>query len=160
MDAVIVFIAKYFIFLSGALAIVVFIRVPRSEKVNFLLTAVVGALFAYGMAKLAGMAYYDPRPFVSDGVTPLLQHANNNGFPSDHTLLAGFLGFLALRYSKIWGAILLALAVIIGASRVLAGVHHIADIAGALAIAGAGVLLAALIFRRKHKPFFASSDLR
>lgn len=159
MNAIIIFIAKYFIVLSAALALYVFIRVPREEKLNFLLTAVVGAVIAYALAKLAGMAYYDTRPFAAENFTPLFPHANNNGFPSDHTLLSGFLGFLALRYNRVWGAVLLGLAVLIGLSRVFAGVHHVLDIVASLVIAGVAVGVAVLIFKRRtKKPFSVSSE--
>lgn len=158
MNHVIVFIANYFLYLSALGALYVFIRLPRQDKINFLLTGVVGAVLALIFAKLGGMVYYDARPFVADHITPLMSHANDNGFPSDHTLLSGFLAFLVLRYSKLWGSVLLVISVMIGLARVLAGVHHIVDIIGSLVFAGLAVFVVSLVFKRTHKPFQVSSE--
>ena len=51
---------------------------------------------AYGVPLVGGAAWVDPRPFVVDGRAPLVPHADDNGFPSDHTTVAGWgMGALA-----------------------------------------------------------------
>lgn len=93
------------------------------------------------MAKIAGHFYTDTRPFVSGNFTPLIPHAADNGFPSDHMLLASALAAVVMCYRKRLGYALWAVAIIIGISRVYVGVHHPIDIVGSALIA----LLAAFI---------------
>src|SRR6185437_16083076 len=89
----------------------------------------------------------DPRPFVVGHFTPLLPHANDNGFPSDHTLLASFLGYAALRYSRWIGIAALVAAATIGLARVAAGIHHLEDIIGSFVITGVATLVVLLLIK-------------
>ncbi len=92
-------------------------------------------------ARIATQLYDNPRPFMSDGVEALLSSSGGNGFPSDHTLLASFLGFSALLYSRKIGALLLVLAILVGWGRVAGGVHHGVDVVASFLIAGIAVLI-------------------
>lgn len=99
-------------------------------------------LAAMAAAKLAGKALHrvvrSPRPFVVTGIPPLVDVEPDNGFPSDHALQVGALviGAWALEpraapaYALAGSATLLA--------RLGAGLHHTLDIAGGLALMGAG----------------------
>lgn len=94
---------------------------------------------AYLLAKLGSALYESPRPFVLSGIPPLVPHASDNGFPSDHTLFSAALAVLVLRYDKRVGFVLFVLACLVGTARVLAGIHHGVDIIGSLLIASAMV---------------------
>jgi undecaprenyl-diphosphatase len=148
MHQAIVIVAKYFIVFSVLLAFWTFVEQPRDKKKEFILIGIIGAVFAVALAKLGGHFYYDTRPFVAGHFTPYFYHAPDNGFPSDHTLLASFLMFLSIRYSKKFGVVLLLLAVAIGLARVQAGVHHFTDIIGSFVCSGIGVFLAIYITKR------------
>ena len=91
---------------------------------------------SYIAAKIISHFYFDPRPFVVGNFTPLIPHAADNGFPSDHTLLGAAIAFAIFRFNKKLGLLLLFFAILVGFSRVLAGVHHASDIAGSIVIAG------------------------
>lgn len=145
MHGIVVFVAKYFIVLSALVALWIFVTLPRKQKKEFILVGVGGAVIALVLAKVGNHLYYDPRPFVEGHFTPYFGHGNDNGFPSDHTLLAGWLAFLGLRYSKKLGWLLIALALLVGLARVKAGVHHLLDILGSLVFSGIGVWLAGLV---------------
>jgi len=100
------------------------------------------------LTKLVSVLYFDPRPFVIDHSIPLISHVADNGFPSDHTVLAATTALLVLRYKQLLGSILLALACWIGISRILAHVHRPIDVFGALVIAVMSVLLAFVLASR------------
>jgi undecaprenyl-diphosphatase len=134
-------LAKYLIGISFLIACYVFYRLPNTFKKAFLIDAIVGGALTLILAKIGSKLFYDPRPFIVGHITPYFSHANDNGFPSDHTLLASFLGFLVLQYTKKWGYVLLILAAIIGLARVVAKVHHLIDIIGAFASAGIAILI-------------------
>lgn len=140
-----IIVAKYFIYLSilvtVALIVEVTLRRGNREKYIFIGRYVVGGIIALALAYLARKLYYDPRPFVVGHFKPWISHAADNGFVSDHTLLASFLAFTCFFYRKWVGVALLVLAVGIGAARIYAGVHHWADIGSAIGIS----LVAAII---------------
>lgn len=148
MHDVVTFVAKYFILLSVAGTLLVWLKVSTAEKKRFILLAFVAAVFTLVLAKAASHLYYDPRPFVAGHFTPYFSHAADNGFPSDHTLLASFLAFTTWVYSRKAGVALFVLAILIGASRVIAGVHHPLDIVGSVVFAFVGVWLASRLVRR------------
>lgn len=151
MHAVVTFVAKYFILLSMLGALAVWLKVSTPQKKRFIALAVLGAIFSLALAKIANKLYYDPRPFVAGHFTPYFSHSADNGFPSDHTLFASFLAFTTWRFSPKAGWILLVIAILIGLSRVVAGVHHLADIAGSVILAFIGVWIANLIVNAGSK---------
>jgi len=64
-----------------------------------------------------------------------MKHVANNGFPSDHTLLATTIAMLVYIFDKKLGIFLLVVSFLVGASRVVSGVHHWLDINGSIIIA-------------------------
>lgn len=134
MNSVIIFVAKYFFLLSILVAAVFWLRSRTNTKIELAARALIGGVLALLLSYLAGSLYYDPRPFVVEHITPLIPHAADNGFPSDHALLTSFLAFVILAYSKQWGSLLLVVAVLVGAARVAAHVHHPLDIVGSFVI--------------------------
>jgi len=65
-----------------------FLRQPSPRPV---LAALGAAIIAVGAAGLIGVFYYVPRPFVSEHFIPLVQHAPDASFPSDHLAALGAL---------------------------------------------------------------------
>ena len=135
MDAVALVIAKYFYLVALALAAVYFFLQPGRVKKAMVVCGVIIAPLTSLIAKLAGHFYYNARPFVVGHFAPLLAHAADNGFPSDHTLLAAAIAMIVFFFDKKWSVVLFALAVVIGWSRVYAGIHHVTDIVGSIVIA-------------------------
>ena len=135
MNFLIIFAAKYLFLVSIILAGWFFITLSNPIKKKFISLALVSFVFAFGLAKLIGAIFNDPRPFVSDHVSPLINHVADNGFPSDHTLLTMTIASVVFAYNRKLGIVLGILSVIVGFSRVLAGIHHPIDILGAMGIA-------------------------
>lgn len=142
MHEVVIIVAKYFIVLSALIALYVWLRLSTNDKKRFIIQGIIGGIIALILAEVGKHIYNDPRPFVVGHFTPYFSHGTDNGFPSDHTLLTSFLGFLVICYRKNIGWILLVIAALIGAARVIAGVHHVVDIIGAFVFAGIGALIA------------------
>lgn len=153
MDIFIIFIAKYFIVIPIIATIFVAWRFKnRKDILKFILVVLVGGILSLILAKVTSMLWYNPRPFVVGNFTPLIPHAADNGFPSDHVLLASFLGWTILRYSKKIGIGVLVVAAIIGISRVMAGVHHPIDVIGSFVVSGLVVglmVLAEYLIKRR-----------
>jgi undecaprenyl-diphosphatase len=139
MDPLIIFGAKYLIVASVLITLTLVGVVPHKERVRFVMLLIISLPIAYILAKIAGHIYWNDRPFVVGNFTPLVEHGVDNGFPSDHTLLASSLAAVVTIVRPRIGALLWVFAAIIGISRVLAGVHHALDIIGAMVIAAAAV---------------------
>jgi len=145
MHNFITFIAKYLVFALPVVWLMVLGRLPKKQRLQFVLFSALSAVIAAVLVKLATHLHQDLRPFVRDHVTPYFQSSTDNGFPSDHTTFSALVALVVLRYKRWWGAALFALAILIGTARVIAGVHHGQDIAGGLVIAAVAVGLVWLI---------------
>ncbi len=151
MDALIIFCATYLIW-AILVAGVVYVFFTHELK-RFVVSAVASLGLAFVLGRAAEMLWYNPRPFVVGDFAPLIPHAANNGFPSDHMLMAATIASIVFVYNRRLGVVLGAAAVAVGAARVLAGVHHVVDLAGAALIAVAVVALVEYTltaFSRRH----------
>lgn len=133
MDQVIIFCAKYLFLAVPAIFVVVWLRAKKHQRLEQSLAIVLAVIFAGIMDKIAGKLFYDPRPFVSQNVTPLISHSADNGFPSEHTLFCFTFATLIFIYNRNLGAVALVISAIVGISRFAAHVHSPIDIlAGAI----------------------------
>lgn len=89
---------------------------------------------AFVVSRVANSLIIVPRPFVAGGFVPLIAHEPDNGFPSDHVLLASALSAGVFLVNKKMGIGLFALTMAIGMARVFAGVHHGIDVLGSIGI--------------------------
>ncbi len=139
MNIFFVFAAQYlYIFPILILGGYFFLR-PRAEWTRLVLFAVPAGLLVYMLGILANHLYFDPRPFVVGHFTPLVPHAPNNGFPSDHALLVSALAAVGMFWNRWLGVVLWTLAIVVAISRVYVGVHHPIDVLGSMAFAISGV---------------------
>jgi membrane-associated phospholipid phosphatase len=142
MDGLITFIAKYFILIPIFVIAYVFFNFKGGKRREMLVVLFCTAVLSIIFAKIGAHVFDNPRPYISDGTTPLFSHSGDpNGFPSDHTLLSAALAFVVLYFSKRLGIFLLIAAALVGWARVAAHVHHAVDIIGSMAIAGLAYLI-------------------
>ena len=134
MNILIIFGAKYLYLVSIIIAGYYFFKQPRATKKRIIIFGIISLPIMYAVAKIAGHFYYDARPFVVLNFTPLIPHADDNGFPSDHTLLLSAIASVIYPFSKKVSILLWVIALAVGFARVFAGVHHLTDILGSVAI--------------------------
>lgn len=134
-DRLVVYFTKYAPFIFGLLFVLLFVWRSRESgqlRRTIMLAVLSGALGLLVAVALASVVYR-PRPFVvlPHRVKLLLPHAADSSFPSDHaTGSAGFaVGMWRAPSSSIrWLFTLVAL--LVGVSRLIAGVHWPSDILG------------------------------
>lgn len=148
MDTLIVIGSKYVIIAVGLLAFIATLLSERTMRCNIIKLALLSFPMAFLLALIAGHLYYDTRPFVVEHIEPLIPHAANNGFPSDHTLYAMVAATTLFIHRRKLGVFLGILAILIGVSRVMANVHYPIDIVGSIMIAIAATGLAWIIIRK------------
>jgi undecaprenyl-diphosphatase len=147
MDSLVIFLGKYLIFFIVLLAFyTIYAEKNRREIILAFLIAGFTALF---LSAIAGALYYSPRPFVAYNIQPLFAHGPDNGFPSQHTVLAMTLTAVIYFYRRNLALAALVMALLVGSARVWAHVHSWIDIAGGIVIGAAagiaGVMLARYI---------------
>ena len=83
------------------------------------------------------------RPYDRLGYSPLLNKESGKGksFPSRHTASAFVIAAACFYLNPVYGGVTLVLAILIGATRVLSGVHYLSDV-----LAGAGLALLCTLF--------------
>jgi len=143
LNLTIIFGANYLIFLLLLLAAIFFFKQVAQTKKQLIIMGLVSLPLIYLVAKLGSMFYFNPRPFVTGGFLPLIPHSPDNGFPSDHVLLSSALAMVIFYYNKKSGLIIMDLSILVGISRVLAGVHHSIDIIGSIVIS---IIISSLVY--------------
>ena len=157
MNAVIVAVAQYLLFVLALVAGLTWLALDRAGKVRLAAEAVLGLALLGAGIWLAGTLHADPRPFVQNpSLHPLFPHPADNGFPSDHAAAAGLLTALVLRYRRGLGVLVGIGAVLVAAARVAAHVHHLQDVVAGLLIGlaagGLAILLTAFLAARLPGP--------
>jgi membrane-associated phospholipid phosphatase len=144
-----IFAAKYLVFIAVVVAAAILAfrlwQLPRLSVLQWVVAAVVLLVLSYALALAGGAAYNDPRPFTTSHVAPLISHAPDNGFPSDHALLAAALVALVAMVDVLWAIPLAVIAVMADWARVGAGIHHVVDVAGSSIFVAIAAVIALVI---------------
>jgi undecaprenyl-diphosphatase len=155
MDSITVFCAKYLFLLIPLLFMIAWIQLNKKLQKEMAAATMFAFVLAVLLDKLASKLYSDPRPFVTQHITPLVAHSADNGFPSEHTLFSVTIAAVIVFYNRKLGLIAFGFTLIVGWSRVAAKVHSPIDIIGAIAIGAAvayvGVILAKKIMAANKK---------
>lgn len=147
LDRVMLVCARDLVFAVFAVALAWWLLALQRRQLRAATLFVVNLVVAFALLLVASHAFIEARPFVTWHLTQLMAHAADQSFPSDHTTAASAIAFGFILFARRWklGMALLAAALLIGFSRVFAGVHYPGDILGGVAIAAvaAGIVYAA-----------------
>lgn len=137
--------ASLVIYLLGLAWLVVLTRHRATLTVSTAARVVALGVLAYLLSKVLTQVIIDPRPYVVTQTRPLIPIAADNGFPSDHTLLAAILtASLWWIDCRLVGAFALGtLLVMLG--RLGIGAHHTMDVLGSAAIVAVTTPVAAVL---------------
>lgn len=135
IDAVIVAVAQYLLFVLAAGVGAAVLLAPARLRWSAAAAGILGLLIAGGLVVVAAKVHSNPRPFVVDPtLRPLFPHSADNGFPSDHSAVAALLAVVGWRVRRWVGVAAAAAAALIAGARVLAHVHHVQDVVAGLVI--------------------------
>lgn len=123
-----VFVAEYtVIFLALGVLIWWFAR-SHKEKI-MVICASATFVVSEVLGKVAGKIHSNSQPFAElSSVNQLIEKAVDNSFPSDHTILFFSFCVTFFLFRRGWGLMWIALAFLVGFSRIWVGVHYPADI--------------------------------
>lgn len=98
-----------------------------------LLLALLAAVMALGINAILNWAVPRPRPFATLPAHLLVPSPHDPSFPSDHAAVASAVGMVLLMGGEpVWGVLGMVGAALIGAARVVTGVHYPSDIVGGI----------------------------
>jgi undecaprenyl-diphosphatase len=149
-DDLTIFAAKYLVYIDAVLAAIVILwrfrrDWTRERMVRWVVTVILLAVIAFFLATIGSAIYNDPRPFTQDHVKPLISHAADNGFPSDHALLAAVIVAAVALVDVPLALPFVVLAFLIDWARIGAGIHHVGDVIGSSGFVALATLIALLI---------------
>ncbi|MGG1152932.1 undecaprenyl-diphosphatase [Bacillus wiedmannii] len=128
LNSTMVFLAEYMVYFLGLIIIAYWFTQSRQNKM-VIIQAMIAFITAEIIGKLAGKLHLNYQPFaVLPNVNKLVDHAVDNSFPSDHTILFFSIcfSFWLVRKKARWLWLVLAFCVAI--SRIWVGVHYPFDI--------------------------------
>lgn len=136
-----IFCANYLVYVMGAAWLLIAVMHYRAISLALIVRVVLLVVLSYLLAKVLNTVISDPRPFIVAHQQPIVAISHDNGFPSDHTLLAMALTtgmwWLWRRFAPYFavGTLLVMLG------RLGIGAHHTLDVVGSVVI----VLVVALV---------------
>jgi undecaprenyl-diphosphatase len=137
LDALMLFSAKYLLVLF-AITLAIFYLTFQANQQRMAFLAGVSTLIALGIAQIIAFLDSRPRPYVNHVAHLLVAQTKDPSFPSDHATFCFAIATMIWLYNRKVGGILLALAVLVGLSRVYVGTHYPTDILGGAAL-GIGI---------------------
>jgi undecaprenyl-diphosphatase len=143
----IIFLAKYLVYLLAAWTVVTgwYLRKDSSRSFIFWSIKLGLVLLIVTLIDLAiNHVYPTSRPFVVEGIEPLIPHQADPSFPSTHAANAAVLATFIWRLHRGWGILAWVLAVLVGVGRVAAQLHYPVDVVGGLVI---GFVVSYLVLR-------------
>ena len=117
------------------------------QRLRILVLATISLPLTFIVSRSASLLVENPRPFLEHDFMPLVAHAADNGFPSDHALLVFAIASIVFTFNKSAGIVLFIMAALVGFGRVLVGVHHVVDVLGSFVIAVSIISLCYLTLR-------------
>lgn len=118
----------------------------RREIVRDSLVLIFSLFISLFITILIRTLYPVDRPFVVNGIKPLIPFVPEPGFPSQHATIGfSFVSFFATQSHR-WTLLSLIVTLLVSLSRVLAYLHSVADIVG-------GALIATVVFYLVDRSF-------
>ncbi|CAI8950445.1 MULTISPECIES: undecaprenyl-diphosphatase [Bacillus] len=128
LNSTMIFLAEYMVYFL-ALIIVVYWFTRSNQNRMMIVQAMIAFVTAEIIGKLAGKFHLNYQPFaVLPDVNKLVDHAVDNSFPSDHTILFFSICFSFWLVRKKAGWLWLVLAFCVAISRIWVGVHYPFDV--------------------------------
>ncbi|OFD51490.1 undecaprenyl-diphosphatase [Bacillus mycoides] len=128
LNSTMTFVAEYMVYFL-ALIIIAYWFTRSTQNRMMIVQAMVAFVTAEVIGKIAGKFYSNYQPFaVLPDVNKLVDHAVDNSFPSDHTILFFSICFSFWLVHKKVGWLWIALAFCVAISRIWVGVHYPFDV--------------------------------
>ncbi len=130
------------------IAIIIAVSIVFSKRKFFTLALLfLSIILAWLFADNLKSIFHIPRPFISLGITPLV-YQSGFSFPSQHMAIFSAMAGSVFIINKRFAILLLLLALLVGLSRVILGVHYPADIIGGFFVGSIASLVLIYFFKK------------
>lgn len=120
---------SYFMMYAVPVFLVVWSIFILQRKIFSFSLIFLSVIFSWVTAALLKIAFHIPRPFIQEGIAPLV-YETGFSFPSEHMTVFSALAMASYFLNKKLGIILFTGAFFVGVSRIVIGVHTPIDILG------------------------------
>lgn len=100
-------------------------------------------LFAL-ITEILHLYFPSTRPYIVQGLEPLVYLPTSSSFPSGHAGQAAILATFIFSLNRWWGLIAFVMAGFVAVGRVLVGAHYISDVVGGLII---GIIISIVVIK-------------
>ncbi|HEX6122743.1 MAG TPA: phosphatase PAP2 family protein [Ktedonobacterales bacterium] len=129
-----VFCAVYLVFVMAAGWLVVVALERNAITLATIVRVALLVVVSFAVAKVLNHVVSDPRPYLVAHTTPLAPTSGDNGFPSDHTLMAAALTASLWWFARRYLAYFVVGMVLVALGRLGIEAHHTLDVVGSMAI--------------------------
>lgn len=130
------------------LGLIFMISIIIAQRKFFTLSLLVlSGAFSWFIAETLKFLFHIPRPFIDLGITPLV-YQSGFAFPSQHMAVFSALAISIFLINKKFSVFLLFLAILIGISRVIIGVHYPIDILGGFCVGAIASFVITYFFKK------------
>ncbi|MEH7352844.1 undecaprenyl-diphosphatase [Neobacillus drentensis] len=128
LNPIAIFIADYMVYVL-LIGLIVYWFTRTNQNRMMVIQSVFAFVIAEVLGKIAGIFNSHFQPFVElPHVNKLIEHAVDNAFPSDHSILFFSVCFSIWLVRKKEGWVWLTVACLVGGSRIWVGVHFPGDV--------------------------------
>jgi len=128
LNPIAIFIADYMVYVL-LIGLIVYWFTRTNQNRMMVIQSVFAFVLAEVLGKIAGIFNSHFQPFVElPHVNKLIEHAVDNAFPSDHSILFFSVCFSIWLVRKKEGWVWLTVACLVGVSRIWVGVHFPGDV--------------------------------
>ncbi len=149
-DGVMIFLARFAIFVVvGSIALRWWARSGRDSQRFIALSCGLATAIGLGFNQAILLFIDRIRPYDQGITQAIIDKSADPSFPSDHaTVVFATAILLLLKRDRFWPAYM-AVAVLVGTSRVFVGLHFVSDVLGGAATAALAAGLVHMLFRRE-----------
>jgi len=147
LDIITIFLATKLHVVIILIVLVAIVFASGFARLRTLVLSAVALPIIFVSSRIASYFFENPRPFFEHDFVPLVAHAADNGFPSDHALLVFALASVTFTFNRPVGIGLFILSTLVGVGRVLVGVHHTIDIFGSVIITVSIVCISQIVIK-------------
>lgn len=131
LDRIFIFGANELIFVTFFIVFLLIALGGPKERKAFLLI-IIGLILGEIFLQLTHLIFFEPRPYVTFNLIPLIKHVPDAAFPSEHTTMMAILAFAYLFCISKFTALFLLFMLWVGFARIYVGVHYPLDILGGI----------------------------
>lgn len=147
-DQIVIFFADYFIFIVF-LSIIFYFFFKNGRNFKDTIFVIFTGFSAWALSHFLKDFLRTERPFIKLSDVHTLVEGTGYAFPSGHTISLAAMSFFVLSFNRKLGYIFLICTLLVGISRIIAGVHFPIDIIGGFVLGASVSFVMNLFYRRK-----------